>query len=1029
MLVIVGTPGDDSLTGTLAPDVIYAKSGNDWVEGSDGNDILYGDSGNDSLFGNLGNDILYGNLGNDWLVGGNGNNILFGGQGDDSLIGGPGNDRLLGNNGNDLLQSFQGTDTLTGGTGNNIFAIASTTGGFTLPEAAIITDFSNGNNVIQLTNGLSFSQLNIFQGTGEYSNDTIIQDRVTNQFLLVLQGITANTVDQNDFIPRLDPQPGVLQFSAPSFTINESGTPIAAVTVTRTEGNQGTVSAVVTLSDGTATAPGDYDNTPITVNFADGDSTPQTLTIPIVDDALVEGNETVNLTLGNPTGGVSIGQNSNATLVIVDNDVPSTPTDIELSNNTINENSPAGSVIGVLSTLDPDVGDSHAYTLLDNAQGRFTLNGNQLIVAPGAVLDFETTPSYNIIVRTTDSTGLSYDEAFTIVVNNLNETPISVELSNNQIGQNSPTGSVVGLLSTVDPDVGDTHTYTLLNDASGRFAVEGNQLVVADGSLLEPTDYEVVVQTTDAGGLSLERVLVIRVEDVNEAPTGIEISNSVVDEGSSDGAVVGVLSTLDPDAGDSHTYTLLDSAGGRFAIAGNQLIVADGAQINFEMNPNYTVTIRTTDAGGLSYEETLTINVNDLNDAPILDASRDLRLSPINQNLSVTRNNGTLVSEILTSAGATPIFDPDAGAVQGIAVIGLDSTNGVWEYSTNNGATWTPFGAVSEAAATVLRDTPNDRIRFQPNLNFIGSAEILFKAWDTTDGNASGTQNVDASITGGQTALSLASDTAAISVVQPIYIADTSDVAPGANAIRRTDLGASGLANVVTGLGDPLAIAVDQEAGKVYWTDDTTNRIQRANLDGTGLENLIVAGLDQPRAIALDLFNDKMYWVDARRDTIERANLDGSGREVVLNLGGPSPLLFPTGIALDVPRNKMYWTDGSLNTIHRANLDGTGAEIIVDENLVRPRAIALDLSRDQVYWTDLQLGVIERASLDGSGRETLVSGLSFPTSLAVDPFGAKIYWADSTTDKLQRSNLDGSGIEDLLTANRDFDPTGIALLF
>ncbi|MBD2314037.1 hypothetical protein H6G20_20415 [Desertifilum sp. FACHB-1129] len=1029
MLVITGTPGDDTLIGTLQSEVIFANAGDDWIEGVGGNNILYGDQGNDSIFGGLGDDILYGNGGDDWLEGGEGNDILFGGHGNDTLIGGLGNNRLSGDAGNDLLQSFNGSDTLTGGVGDDTFAIAPTTGGFTLEEATIITDFHEGTNVIELTNGLDFSQLRIFQGSGQYSNDTIIQDQTSDRFLLILQGVAVESIDRNDFIPPPAAQPGSLQFSASTFRISEDGTPITAVTVTRIGGSQGEVSVVLTLTDGSATAPDDYDNTPIVVTFADGDITPKTVNIPIVDDDLVEGDETVNLFLSNPSGGATLGSNQTATLIIIDNDFPGAPTGIELSNNTLDENSPAGSVIGLLSTLDPDVGDTHTYTLLDDADGRFTLNGNQLVVAPGAMLDFETTPSFNIAIRTTDSTGLTYDAVFTIALNDVNEAPIAIELSNNTIDEQSPSGTLIGLLSTLDPDIGDTHTYSLLDDASGRFEIENNQLVVADSSLLEAAAYQITIRSTDAGGLFLDRTFNIQVDNVNQAPIGIELSNNNVDERSPEGTVVGIFSTLDPDTGDTHTYTLLDDAEGRFTLDGDRLIVADGMQIDFETNATHSITIQTTDAGGLSYTETLIIDVNDLNDAPILDPSSDLRFSPINQNLNVTRNNGTLVANMLVSAGTTPIFDPDAGAVQGIAVIGVDDSNGVWEYSTDGGATWQEFGAISPTEATVLRDTPNDRIRFLPNLNFIGSADILFQAWDATDGNPSGTQNIDASLAGGTTAFSLASDTAAISVVQPIYIADTSEVSPGANAIRRTDLGATGLIDLVVNLGDPLAIALDSERGKMYWTDDTTNRIQRANLDGTGVENLIVSGLDRPRAIALDLFNDKIYWVDSGRDIIERANLDGTGREVVLDLGGPSPALFPTGIALDVPRNQMYWTDGTQNTIHRANLDGTGAEIIVGSGLVRPRAIALDLSRDRVYWTDLQLGSIESANLDGSARETLVSGLSFPTSLAIDPFGGKMYWADSTTDKLQRANLDGSGIEDLLTANRDFDPTGIALLF
>ncbi|MBE9097548.1 Calx-beta domain-containing protein, partial [Tychonema sp. LEGE 07203] len=115
--------------------------------------------------------------------------------------------------------------------------------------------------------------------------------------------------------------PVSLQFSAPIFSVNEDGTPVAAVTVNRTGSSAGTASATVNLTNGTAIAPGDYNNAPIPVNFAAGETT-KTIVVPIVDDALVEGNETVNLTLTNPAGTsrVSLGTQSTATLNIIDND-------------------------------------------------------------------------------------------------------------------------------------------------------------------------------------------------------------------------------------------------------------------------------------------------------------------------------------------------------------------------------------------------------------------------------------------------------------------------------------------------------------------------------------------------------------------------------------------------------------------------------------------------------------------------------------------------------------------------------------
>lgn len=114
---------------------------------------------------------------------------------------------------------------------------------------------------------------------------------------------------------------GTIIFSAAEFGVNEDGIPIAIVSVARTRGSDGQVSATLTLTDGTAVAGDDYDNTSIEVNFADGDSTAKTVVIPIVDDTLVEAPETINLILDNPTGGATIGTQNTATLTVVDNDV------------------------------------------------------------------------------------------------------------------------------------------------------------------------------------------------------------------------------------------------------------------------------------------------------------------------------------------------------------------------------------------------------------------------------------------------------------------------------------------------------------------------------------------------------------------------------------------------------------------------------------------------------------------------------------------------------------------------------------
>lgn len=113
------------------------------------------------------------------------------------------------------------------------------------------------------------------------------------------------------------PDPGILSFSNANYSVNEDGT--AAIAIIRSDGSDGEISVAINLNNGTATAPADYSNNPITVTFASG-QTSQTFNIPIVNDGLIEGNETFTLSFNNPTGNASIGSQSNATLTIIDND-------------------------------------------------------------------------------------------------------------------------------------------------------------------------------------------------------------------------------------------------------------------------------------------------------------------------------------------------------------------------------------------------------------------------------------------------------------------------------------------------------------------------------------------------------------------------------------------------------------------------------------------------------------------------------------------------------------------------------------
>ena len=141
----------------------------------------------------------------------------------------------------------------------------------------------------------------------------------------------------------------------------------------------------------------------------------------------------------------------------------------------------------------------------------------------------------------------------------------------------------------------------------------------------------------------------------------------------------------------------------------------------------------------------------------------------------------------------------------------------------------------------------------------------------------------------------------------------------GTGKVQRANLDGANVQDLVTGLEHPVGIALDVAGGKMYWTDWEAGKVQRANLDGANVQDL-VTGLGWPYSIALDVAGGKMYWTVLGTDKVQRANLDGSNVQDLTGLGTPM------GIALDVAGGKMYWTDGGGDKIQRANLDGSNVQ-------------------------------------------------------------------------------------------------------
>lgn len=192
------------LNGDNKSNTLVGQTGNDVIRGRGGSDRITGNGGLDRLFGDGGNDNLAGGSGNDTLDGGQGKDQLKGDRGQDTLIGGDSNDTLAGGSGNDSLSGGKGTDQLTGGAGLDQILIEPGTGGLTEDTADLLTDFADGQDVFVLGGGLTFESLTLTQNA---AGDTVIQNKATGEYLLIVKGVSAALITRDDFLNPGSPTP------------------------------------------------------------------------------------------------------------------------------------------------------------------------------------------------------------------------------------------------------------------------------------------------------------------------------------------------------------------------------------------------------------------------------------------------------------------------------------------------------------------------------------------------------------------------------------------------------------------------------------------------------------------------------------------------------------------------------------------------------------------------------------------------------------------------------------------------------
>jgi VCBS repeat-containing protein len=322
-------------------------------------------------------------------------------------------------------------------------------------------------------------------------------------------------------------------------------------------------------------------NNAVAQSLKDGEEVQQTLTVTSLDGTA---EETITVTVTGANDAPVAAETGNSASGTV--------------NTTITGNVPVGSDVD---------GDALTYELVGTFEG-LTFNQNGSFSYEPAD-DFTGDITFEYKARDPNG-GMSTAQTFTITVMQPNRAPVAATTGNGASGDEDKI--LAGKLPYATDADGDALTYELVAPVAGlTLNADGTfrYVPVADFNGIVTFQYRAV---DESGAKSEPQTFTVTITPVNDAPRGITLSNTKIEEYATAGKEVGKLTVSDPEGG-SFTYELVDSAAGRFTLDTTGVLkVANGVKLDYEQAASHTIKIRVKDAAGATFEKSLTVNVTDI---------------------------------------------------------------------------------------------------------------------------------------------------------------------------------------------------------------------------------------------------------------------------------------------------------------------------------------------------------------------------------------------------------------------------------
>ena len=454
--------------------------------------------------------------------------------------------------------------------------------------------------------------------------------------------------------------------------------------------------------------------------------------VRLIDEASVDFESMPTLTLdvrvtdsGSPTESITI---SNVIQVSDANDRPV----LFAEDFTVDEND-TGVVASVLLT-DPDDGQSHTFRIEGGTgQDLFDVNASgEIVVREGRTVDFEENGSYSLQIGVIDNGAppLGDSQEITITVRDIDE-PAMLISNEAFVDEAVEEGTVISTLELIDPEgLEDNYDIALLNPpANFSFDPESFELSVAEGAEFDFESnsiytlvFEVVNNTGE--GESDEPVqydFLVNVTNSNDAPE-VNDQQIRVSEFAEPNTLLGLLEISDPDGVDAFVSSIVGGTGQPFFQINpntHAISLAPGAELDADGETNaLTLDVRVTDSGGLAGTGTVTVRINNVNEAPVFNADTLVVPQAISgQPFELTLPDGFIV-------------DPEGGSV----IVSVFDDQGALP-------DWLEYDSVSR----ILRGTPNPEL--------IGDQSLTIRAFELGALDLVSTFDLNINVIAGETPL------------------------------------------------------------------------------------------------------------------------------------------------------------------------------------------------------------------------------------------------------------------------------------